>query len=184
MFFKRKAAVFSGVLILVIVIVFFLTLPLNVKVQAEDVILVETDMKHNFKDFSFEMIELTNDQEQNYFVNYRIKREQFRYETKKMLEPLLESDIRHTREEAQIRWLELTNKISKEDEIENTLKMRGFKDVIAEVNPEKVTVTLLHEDILIQEIFMVKNVVNDITGYEEDRIEILTKAMHYTFSKI
>ncbi|NLP44778.1 MAG: SpoIIIAH-like family protein [Peptococcaceae bacterium] len=187
MIFRTKSVIIGSVFLLFSVIFFFL-FSNGVKAKADneksaDVLIVSVDpdvivtdfIKDDFKDFSFEMVELTNDQGQNYFVNYRIKREKFRYEIKEMLELLLESDIKQTRQEAQLRWLELSNKISKEDEVENTLKMRGFKDVVSEVNPEKVTITLLEENLTIQEHFIVKNVVNSITGFEEERIEIILK---------
>lgn len=126
--------------------------------------------------FSSEIIDLTNDAGQNYYVNYRIKREQFRQETKEMLRILLESDIRQTREEAQVRWLELSHKISKEGEIENVLKMRGFKDVVSEVNNVKATITILAKELSLQEIYQIKSVAADITGFTIDQIEVTPRA--------
>lgn len=126
--------------------------------------------------FSSEIIDLTNDAGQNYFVNYRIKREQFREETKEMLRLLLESDIRQTREEAQARWLELSHKISKEGEIENVLKMRGFKDVVSEVNKVKAVISVLAQELSLQEIYQIKSVAADITGFTLDRIEVTLRA--------
>lgn len=131
--------------------------------------------QENGINFSSEIVELTNDVGQNYFVNYRIKREQFRQEVKEMLELLLESDIRETREEAQIRWLELSNKISTEGEIENALKMRGFKDIVSEVNPEKITITVLGKELKLQEIYQIQCVISDITGFSDERIVVITR---------
>lgn len=122
--------------------------------------------------FSSEIIELTDDADQNYFVNYRIKREQNRQETKEMLRLLLESDIRTTREEAQKRWLELSNKIAKEGEIENVLKMRGFEDVVSEVNFEKVIITVLTKELADHDLEQIKNITAGITGYSQVRIEV------------
>lgn len=125
--------------------------------------------------FSSEIIEITDDNGQNYFVNYRIKREQFRQEAKEMLKLLLESDIRKTREEAQTRWLELSNKISKEGEIENVLKMRGFRDVVSEVNGVKVTITILAATLKNQEIKYVQQIASDITGFPREKVEIVLR---------
>ncbi len=125
--------------------------------------------------YSAELIELTDDVGQTYFVNYRIKREQFRQETKEMLKLLLESDIRQTREEAQTRWLALSNKISKEGEIENVLKMRGFKDVVSEVNAVKATVIILASELTLQEKYQVQSIIADITGFAIDRIEVRSR---------
>ncbi len=131
-------------------------------------------IKNNIE-FSSEMIELTNNTGQNYFVNYRIKREQFRQEAKEMLRLLLESDIQRTREEAQDRWLELSTKISKEEEVENALKMRGLLDVVSEVNSEKINITVFAKELILQEIYSIKVITADITGYSEDKIEVLVR---------
>lgn len=126
--------------------------------------------------FSSEIIELTNDVGQNYFVNYRIKREQFRQEAKEMLRLLLESDIRPTREEAQERWLELSNKIAREGEIENVLKIRGYRDVVSEVNFGKVIITVLAKELADQDIEQIKNITAAITGFSQARIEVAVRA--------
>lgn len=139
------------------------------EVIADDVLI------HQTIDFSSEIIELTDDVGQNYFVNYRMKREQFREKVKEMLQPLLESDLKQTRIEAQERWLELSNKIGKEGEIENVLKMRGYQDVVSEVNNGKATITVLAPELTYQEIYQITTVSADITGFSQDRIEVLTR---------
>ncbi|NLI91875.1 MAG: SpoIIIAH-like family protein [Peptococcaceae bacterium] len=126
--------------------------------------------------FSSEIIDLTDDTGQNYYVNYRIKREQSRQETKDMLRLLLESDIRQTREQAQQRWLDLSSKISKEGEIENVLKMKGFKDVVSEVNSQKASITVLAQKLTLQEIYIIKRTATDITGFPADNIQVTARA--------
>ena len=125
--------------------------------------------------FSSEIIDLTNDQGQNYFVNYRIKREQMRQETKEMLGPLLESDILETRQQAQKRWLELSDKIAKEGEIENILKIQGFKDVICDVNGNKANITILSEELTQEEISNIKKVACSVTGIYTGNIGVKAK---------
>jgi stage III sporulation protein AH len=131
--------------------------------------------KNNIE-FSTEIIELTNNTGQNYFVNYRIKREQFRQDVKEMLRLLLESDIKETRKEAQERWLGLCTKISREEEIENVLKMRGFPDVVSEVNSEKINITVLTTELTLQQIYFIKKISADITDYSEDKIEVFVRS--------
>jgi len=126
--------------------------------------------------FSSEIIDLTDDTGQNYYVNYRIKREQFRQENKDMLRLLLESDIRQTREQAQQRWLELSNKVSKEGEIENVIKMKGFKDVVCEVNPQKASITVLAQQLTLREIYIIKKIAADVTGFSADNIQVAARA--------
>lgn len=122
--------------------------------------------------FSSEIIELTNDEGQNYFVNYRIKREQLRQETKEMLSLLLESDIDQTREEAQRCWLELSKKIAKEGEIEYVLKMKGYKDVVADYNDRMINVIILSEGLPRQEKLGIVQVVAGITGKPAGQIKL------------
>lgn len=126
--------------------------------------------------FSSQIVELTEDEGQNYYVNYRIKREQLRHESKEMLSVLLNSDIKETREKAQKSWLELNNKISREGEIENVLKMKGYDDIVSDVNSEKVRITVLAEELKLQEINQIKSVTADITGFSIDKIEVSVRA--------
>lgn len=130
--------------------------------------------ENNIKFFS-EIVDLTNYKGQSYFVNYRIKREQMRQETKDMLWQLLQSDITDTREQAQKRWLDLSDKIAKEGEIENILKMQGFEDVVSDVNGDKVNITILSESLTQQEISTIKNVAASVTGVSQWRIQVIAK---------
>ncbi|ADY56206.1 hypothetical protein Sgly_1910 [Syntrophobotulus glycolicus DSM 8271] len=110
----------------------------------------------------------------NYFVNYRLKREEYREESKEMLKVLLQSDVAKNREEAQTRWLELSKKMAQEGEIENILKLKGFEDLVAEVNQQAVKVVLFSPSLTTEEINTVKNVVKDIVA-QEAIIEVLVK---------
>lgn len=127
-------------------------------------------------DFSSVLVELTNDEGQNYFVNYRIKREQLRQEAKEMLQPLLEAENEATRAQAQAHWLELGIKIALESELENVVKMRGFQDAVSEVNSGKVKVTILAEELQVQEVNKIISIVADITGFPPYTVEVLTRA--------
>lgn len=130
--------------------------------------------ENNIKFFS-EIIDLTNYEGQSYFVNYRIKREQMRQETKDMLWQLLQSDITDTREQAQKRWLNLSDKIAKEGEIENILKMQGFEDVVSDVNGDKVNITILSECLTQQEIGNIKSIGASVTRLTQGKIQVIAK---------
>ena len=109
---------------------------------------------------------------ENYFVNYRLQREEFRQETKNMLSPLLNSTVPQTKEEAQTKWLELARKIEKESEIENLLKIKGFQDVVADVNTDSVSVIVLAPAISPNEISLIQDIVTRVTKVRLDRISI------------
>lgn len=137
---------------------------------------MQQEEKTNSINFTTELIELTINETQTYFVNYRLKREQSRQETKEMLRILLDSDITKTRVEAQTRWLTLMQKTLLEGEIENSLKFRGITDVVSEVNPERVTVTILTDKHREEDSYQVKRLVENITGYDSDQIVVVVRS--------
>ncbi|HZK56246.1 MAG TPA: SpoIIIAH-like family protein [Desulfosporosinus sp.] len=116
-----------------------------------------------------------NNTGENYFVNYRLKRSQFREETKTMLSELLNSSVDKSKEEAQEKWLELSTKIQKEGEIENLLKIKGFQDTVADVFPQNVTVIIYAPSLLPNEVSIIQDIVVRVTKVRLDKIKISTK---------
>ena len=112
---------------------------------------------------------------ENYFVNYRLKREQFRQETKAMLSELLNSSIKKTQEQAQEKWLELSMKIQKEGEIENLLKIKGFQDAVADVFTESVTVIVYAPSLTPNEVSIIQDIVVRVAKVRVDKITISAK---------
>ncbi|HUX46619.1 MAG TPA: SpoIIIAH-like family protein [Desulfosporosinus sp.] len=109
---------------------------------------------------------------ENYFVDYRLKRDQFRQETKTMLSELLNSTVDKSREQAQTKWLELSTKIQKEGEVENLLKIKGFQDAVADVFPENATVVVYAPSLTPNEVSIIQDIVVRITKVRLDRITI------------
>ncbi|HBP65962.1 MAG TPA: SpoIIIAH-like family protein [Desulfosporosinus sp.] len=116
-----------------------------------------------------------NDSGENYFVNYRLKRNQFREESKTMLSELLNSTVNKSKEDAQGKWLELSTKIQKEGEIENLLKIKGFQDTVADVFPENVTVIIYASSLLPNEVSVIQDIVVRVTKVRLDKITISAK---------
>jgi len=116
-----------------------------------------------------------NNTGENYFVNYRLKRDQFRDETKAMLSELLNSTVTKSKAQAQEQWLQLSTKIQQEGEIENLLKIKGFKDNVAEVFPENVTVIIYAPSLLPNEVSVIQDIVVRVTKIRLDKITISTK---------
>lgn len=112
---------------------------------------------------------------ENYFVNYRLKREQFRQETKAMLSELLNSTVVKSREQAQEKWLELSIKQQKEGEIENLLKIKGFQDAVADVFQENVTVIVYASSLTPNEVSIIQDIVVHVTKVRLDKITISAK---------
>jgi len=113
-----------------------------------------------------------NEAGENYFVNYRLKRDQFRQETKAMLSELLDSTVDQSKEQAQVKWLELSTKIQKEGEIENLLKIKGFQDAVADVFMENVTVIVYAPSLTPNEVSIIQDIVVRVTKVRLDKIMI------------
>ena len=111
---------------------------------------------------------------ENYFVNYRLKRDQFRQETKAMLSELLNSTVEKSKEQAQEKWLELSTKIQKEGEVENLLKIKGYQDAVADVFPENVTVIVYAPSLTPNEVSIIQDIVVRVTKVRLDKITIST----------
>ncbi|MDP4125805.1 MAG: SpoIIIAH-like family protein [Bacillota bacterium] len=112
---------------------------------------------------------------EDYFVNYRLKRDQFRQETKAMLSELLNSTVAKSREQAQEKWLELSLKQQKEGEIENLLKIKGFQDAVADVFQENVTVIVCAPSLTPNEVSRIQDIVVRVTKVRIDKIAISAK---------
>lgn len=116
-----------------------------------------------------------NDVGGDYFVNYRLKREQVRQESKAMLSELLDSTVEKSKAQAQEKWLELGSKIQKEEEIENLLKLKGFEDAVADVFSEHVTVIVYAPNLASHEVSLIQDIVVRVTNVRLDKITVSAK---------
>ncbi|KUO78674.1 MAG: hypothetical protein APF81_27160 [Desulfosporosinus sp. BRH_c37] len=132
---------------------------------------VNASVQDNLIQFEVETVN-NNVSAENYFVNYRLKREQFRQETKAMLSELLNSTLDKSKEQAQEKWLELSTKIHKEGEVENLLKIKGFQDAVADVFPENVTVIVYAPSLTPNEVSIIQDIVVRVTKVRLDKITI------------
>jgi len=112
---------------------------------------------------------------ENYFVNYRLERDQFRQESKAMLLEVLNSTVDKSKGQAQEKWLELSTKILKEGEIENLLKIKGFQDAVADVFSENVTVIVYAPNLTPNEVSIIQDIVVRVTNVRLNKITISTR---------
>jgi len=112
---------------------------------------------------------------EGYFVNYRLEREQQRQEAKAMLSGLLNSPVARIREEAQSQWLDLTTKIAQEDEIENLLKIKGYKDAVTAVNADGIAIFVYASGLTPNEVALIRDVVIRVTKIRADKITVMAK---------
>lgn len=109
---------------------------------------------------------------ENYFVNYRLQRDQFRQEEKNMLSAVLNSNVDKTKEAAQEKWLELTTRMSREDKIENLLKIKGFQDAVVDLASESVNIIVLAPSLSPQEVAAIQDITMRVVPVRLDRINI------------
>lgn len=105
-------------------------------------------------------------------MDYRLRRDQLRQDEKTMLAAVLNSNIEKTKEDAQQKWLELTSRISKEDEIENLLKIKGFQDVVVDLAPDSINIIILAASLSPHEISIIQDITMRVTPVRLDRINI------------
>ena len=146
----------------------------NTHFSAQTSLPVSASAEGNSIQFQFETLKPDASGE-NYFVNYRLQREQFRQETKAMLSELLNSTLEKSKEQAQGKWLELSTKIQKEGEVENLLKIKGFQDVVADVLPENVTVIVYAPNLSPGEVSIIQDIVVRVTKVRLDKITVSSK---------
>ncbi len=148
----------------------------NTHFSAQKSLPVSGTLEGNAIQFQFETLK-ADASGQNYFVNYRLQREQFRQETKAMLLELLKSTVENSKEQAQAqgKWLELSTKIQNEGEVENLLKIKGFQDTVVDVLPENVTVIVYASSLTSSEVSIIQDIVVRVTKVRLDKITISAK---------
>lgn len=113
---------------------------------------------------------------EDYFVNYRLEREKYRQEAKGMIQVLLNSADGKSRAEAQAKWLEISIQIEYEGEIENLLKIKGFRDVVVNYSVNGAHVILYAQQLDKSEIGLVQEIVQRVAHLRLDQIIISTRA--------
>ncbi|NMA68919.1 MAG: SpoIIIAH-like family protein [Desulfitobacterium sp.] len=111
-------------------------------------------------------------QGEDYFVNYRLQREVTRQEAKEMLSPLLNSSVEPVREEAQKKWLLLTQKVEQEEQMENILKISGFEESIADLGKDEVAIIVYAPELTSEEIKLIQESVRRVIHFNNDQIRI------------
>ncbi len=113
---------------------------------------------------------------EDYFVNYRMEREETRENSKAMLTPLRNSNIESVRKDAEEKWLALNTKNQQEDEIESMLKLRGFDENVVNIQPESVTVVVLTDRLDSSQLKVIQDTVVRVCKVRLDKIIITTKS--------
>jgi len=111
----------------------------------------------------------------NFFVNYRIERENTRkseieYIKEIVDNPNSEPDMKR---EAQVRLLEITSNMEKELVMEGLIKAKGFEDAIVLMNGDNVNVIVARDELKPEEVAQILDIVKRESGKSPDSIKII-----------
>lgn len=163
-----------GVCILGYALWFVLTSDASSGFSGKDSLSVSAQMENSNIQFITETVKPLPRGE-DYFVNYRLQREESRQEAKSMLSPLLNSSVTRTKEEAQQKWLDLSNKIEKEGQVENLLRIKGFQDAVVDISKNGVNVIVFVPTLTSAEVSLVQDIVVRVANVRVDQISISFK---------
>ncbi len=110
----------------------------------------------------------------NYFNTAKTNKDKARSESLALIKELAESENAdpEAKKTAQNEMIKIAKNIEKESNIENILNHKGFSDVSAFINTDRVTVSVLTEGLKPEEIARIRDVVISETGYSADKISI------------
>lgn len=114
---------------------------------------------------------------ENFFVEYRLQREKSRGRQVELLEDIVnnQSSASETRKAAQDQLMEISGSISKEVRVENLLRAKGYRDAVVCMDHRGVTVVMECEDLSPAEESGILEIVSRETGFGEQGIVIIPK---------
>ena len=109
-----------------------------------------------------------------YFNTAKTNKDKARSETLAIIKELAESENAdpEAKKNAQSEMIKIAKSIEKESNIENILNHKGFPDISAFINEDRVTISVLTKGLTPEEIARIRDVVISETGYRADKINI------------
>ncbi|MHB8157550.1 MAG: SpoIIIAH-like family protein [Desulfocucumaceae bacterium] len=114
---------------------------------------------------------------EEFFVEYRLQRERTRGQQIELLKDVVNSpaSAEDTRKSAQEQLLGISKGITREANVENLLKARGYKDAVVCVDPRSVTVVVDSRALSSAEETKIMELVSKETGFGEQGIILIPK---------
>lgn len=114
---------------------------------------------------------------ENFFVEYRLQREKSRGRQVEILEEIVNnpSSAAETRKTAQDQLMEISGSISKEVRVENLLRAKGYRDAVVCMDRRGVTVVMESRGLSPAEEAGIIDIVSRETGFGEQGIVIIPK---------
>lgn len=119
----------------------------------------------------------SNSDSNDFFVETRLDREQARGQQIEYLREVISNAASNdqTRQRAQENLLSLSNRITKEIEVENLIRAKGFKDAAVYLEDKGVTVVIHASQLSSEEAARISDLVSRGTGVSEQNIVIIPK---------
>lgn len=119
----------------------------------------------------------SNSDGNDFFVETRLEREQARGQQIEYLREVISNAASNdqTRQRAQENLLSISNRITKEIEVENLIRAKGFKDAAVYLEDEGVTVVVHAGQLSPEEATRISDLVSRGTGVSEQNIVIIPK---------
>ncbi|GAW94164.1 SpoIIIAH-like family protein [Calderihabitans maritimus] len=121
--------------------------------------------------------ELESGSGDEFFVEYRLERDRIRSQQVQLLREVVDNpnSVAETRQEAQNRILEITQRMEQELQLENLIVAKGYKDAVVFIEPDSVTV-IVHEKNLTQtDAAKIADLVSRYTDHKLEDIVIIPK---------
>ena len=127
--------------------------------------------------FNLAKKEQSSKEEEDFFVEYRIERDQSRSEQINLLREMINNpnSDKELKAKAQSKLLALTNNIEEEMEIESLIRARGYQDGIAFIHNESVEVIVASESLNQQDVAKIGDLITNTTGIALEEITIIEK---------
>ena len=117
-------------------------------------------------------------EEEDFFVEYRIERDQARSEQINLLREMINNpnSDKEVKNKAQSKLLAITNNLEEEMEIESLIQARGYKDGIAFIHNNSVEVIVAAESLNQQDVAKIGDLITNTTDVDLKDITIIEKS--------
>lgn len=140
-----------------------------------------TEETNEYDDYNYTKSE--DDQEaENFFIEYRLERDKARSEQLDIYREMINNSNtdKTTKEEAQKKMLQLTEKMEKEMEIESLIRARGYPDALSYIHDQSVDVIVQTKNKTLSEndVAKIGDIIVKTTGFKTEDVTIIEKKVN------
>jgi len=185
----KKKNLVMGLLIVLLIITGYLNLVYNQSILNNDDVVQTSDQGDDdtVQDSDKEALDIDDENvsvsdaapvsSSNFFVDYRLERQNTRKEEIEYIRELLnnpEADS-EIKKEAQAQLLEITNSMEKELSMEALIKAKGFDEVVVIMHKDSVNVIVDKKELKPEEVAQILDIVKRESGQKAENIKIIPK---------